>query len=136
MKGVLEFKGLTNWLEELNAAGKNVDDAVTDLLIETKPFVEQELKENLLKTRQPGEEWSGETEATLDVSDVRKDGNYIFIETSIGGTTREEAVVAKEYGNTRQAAEPFFRPTFRGHRLKNKLKEAMKALLQRYGLQS
>lgn len=130
MKGTLDFKALTNYLEDMYAAGQNVDVVVTDLLTEVQPFIGEELERNLKST---SEEWTGHLAGTISVSGVQQDGNYIFVEASAGAGD-EEAASAKEYGTTRQAAEPFFRPTFRGTLLKNHLKAAMKGLLERYGL--
>ncbi len=132
MKGSLSFKGLDAWMEQLAEAGQNVDEAVTDLLETTQPFIEEELVSNLKKT---SEEYTGETASTIQVSGVQREGNFIFVEASVGGSDAPQATY-KEYGNTRQAAEPFVRPTFRGHRLKNKLKEGMKDIMQKFGVQS
>lgn len=130
MKASLSFKGLEAWMEDLAAAGEDIDDAVTELLIETQPFIGEELERNLKKT---SETWTGETSASIDVSGVQKEGNYIFVEATAGGSDAPGAEY-KEFGNTRQAAEPFFRPTFRGHLLKNKLKAGMKAIMEKAGL--
>ncbi len=130
MRGTLDFKGLENWMEDLVAAGENVDDAVTELLGETQPFIEEELVTQLRKT---SEAYTGEAASTIEVSGVQQEGNYLFVEATVGGSDAPQATY-KEYGTTRQAAEPFVRPTFRGHRLKNKLKEGMKAMMQRLGL--
>lgn len=130
MRGELTFKGLEDWMEQLAEAGKNVDDTVTELLGETQLFIAEELTGQLKKT---SETWTGETAASIDVSGVQQEGNYLFVEATAGGSDAPGAIY-KEYGNQRQAAEPFFRPTFRSHRLKNKLKEGMKAIMQRFGL--
>lgn len=132
MKGSLSFKGLDAWMEQLAEAGQNVDEAVTDLLETTQPFIEEELVSNLKRT---SEAYTGETASTIDVSGVQREGNFIFVEASVGGSDAPQATY-KEYGTTRQAAEPFVRPTFRGHRLKNKLKEGMKGIMQKFGVQS
>jgi HK97 gp10 family phage protein len=130
-----EFKGLDKYLEDLAAAGANVDQAVAEVLGDVAPFVENELRANLLKTKQPGEEWTGETEGNIQVSDVQQNGNFSFIEVSIA-PTKEKKEIHKEWGTARQAAEPFFRPTFRSSSLKKRLKESMKQLLAKYGLQA
>ena len=130
VKGTLEFKALSNWLEELAAAEKDVDAVVGELLAENQPFIKEELERNLHKT---SEQWTPELALTIDVREVKREGNFIFIEAS-AGEGDEQAAQAKEYGTTRQAAEPFFRPTFRGHLLKNRLKATMKTLLEKYGL--
>lgn len=130
MKSTLEFKALQNWMEDLAAAGQNVDDAVTEILTDAQPFVADELERNLKRT---SEQWTPALGETIEVSAVQKDGNYIFIEASAGAGD-EAAASAKEYGTARQAAEPFFRPTFRGSLLKNKLKAGMKTITERFGL--
>lgn len=130
MKGELIFKGLGDWMEQLAEAGENVDAAVTELLGDTQPFIEEELVAQLKKT---SELYTGETAATIQVSGVQQEGNYLYVEATAGGSDAPQATY-KEYGTTRQAAEPFFRPTFRGHRLKNKLKEGMKTIMQRFGI--
>jgi HK97 gp10 family phage protein len=132
VKGALDFKKLNQWAEDLAAAGRDVDNAVAELLTEVKPFVAEELDRNLHQT---SEQWTPDLAQTIEVSDVQKDGNFIYLEASVGGGNgNTEAAQAKEFGTTRQAAEPFFRPTFRGHLLKNRLKAVMMQLLQKYGV--
>ena len=109
-----------------------MDDAVTELVAENKPFIAQELERNLRKT---SEQWTGETAASIQTSGPQREGNYIFIEATAGGLPAPGAQY-KEFGRTRQAAEPFFRPTFRGHLLKNRLKASMKSIMERFGLKS
>jgi hypothetical protein len=130
MKGKMSFKGLNTWMEDLVAAGHNVDQAVTELLQDEEPYLENELRDNLRRT---SEQWTGETGATINVSGVKKEGNTVFIEATAGGSEAPQAHY-KEFGRTRQVAEPFFRPTFRGHLLKNRLKAGMKNIMQRFGL--
>ncbi len=130
-KATMTFKGLEAWMEQLAESDKNIDDAVTELLGETQPFIENEMISQLKKT---SELYTGETASTIQVSGVQQEGNYLFVEASVGGSEAPQATY-KEYGTTRQAAEPFVRPTFRGHRLKNKLKEGMKTIMQKMGLQ-
>lgn len=131
MKGALDFKAFTAWIEDFANAGQSVDGAVTEVLTEVEPFIQEELVDSLKRT---SEQWTGETASTIQTNGVEQTGNYIHITATAGGGTKNEAVIAKEFGNSRQAAEPFFRPTFRGHRLKNKLKEAMKNTSRKYGL--
>lgn len=129
-KGTLDFKALTQWMEDIAAAGESVDDAVAEILVDAQPFVTGEIERNLHKT---SEQWTPLLALTIAVSGVQQTGNYIFIEASAGAGDYQ-AASAKEYGTARQAAEPFFRPTFRGHLLKNRLKSGMKLIAERYGL--
>lgn len=130
MKGTLEFKALQNWMEDLAAAGQDVNEAVAEILTDAQPFVADELERNLKRT---SKQWTPILGETIEVSDVQREGNFIFIEVSAGAGD-EEAAHAKEFGTALQAAEPFFRPTFRGNLLKNKLKAGMKSIAERYGL--
>ena len=129
VRGSFEIKGLDNYLEDLVSAGVDVDEVVADVLTEAAPVAEAELKKSLLKTKQAGEVWTGVTEDSITASSVQRDGNYHFIELSVDGP----GVKPKEYGNTRQAAEPFIRPAFRLLR-QSKLKKMMQAVMERFGL--
>jgi hypothetical protein len=87
-KGTLTFKGLESWMEQLAEAGQNVDDAVTELLVETQPFIESELVAQLKKT---SEAYTGETASTIEVSGVQQEGNYLFVEATVGGGDAPQA---------------------------------------------
>lgn len=130
MKANLLFQGLGTWMEEIEAAGQSVDDAVAEIVTEAEPFISNEMKRILRST---SEAWTGETDATIETSGVQHEGNYIFVEASAGGSDTPQAYY-KEFGTTKMPAEPFLRPTFRGHRLKNLLKVGMKRIAERYGL--
>ncbi len=132
VRGSFELKGLETYLERLAAARVDLDRAVTDVLTEAAPVAEQELTSALLKTRQPDEVWTGETESTIVSSEVGQEGNYQFVEVRVGGPAAPQAIY-KEYGTVRQAAEPFFRPAFRKLR-QGQVKKMLKQVLQRFGL--
>ncbi len=133
VRATFQLKGLDAYLEDLSAAGQNVDLVAAELLSEVAPYAENELRRNLLNTKQAGETWTGETEGNIEVSDVQQDGNFSFFELSIKPTSDAQEI-KKEFGTARQPAEPFFRITLRGHLLKNKVKAVMKQLLQKYGV--
>lgn len=128
-RGSFEIKGLDAYLEDLAAAGRDVDDVVTDLLTEAAPVAEAELHANLRRT---SETWTGATSETIFTTEVQQDGNYIFIEIG-ADTTKDLAGFFKEYGTARQAAEPFIRPAFTKLR-RSELKAMLKATLERFGL--
>ncbi len=130
MKASLDFKGFDQWIENLANAGEQAEDAVTNLLDEIKPSIKEVMVDNLKKT---SEEYTGETADSIETGATEKEGNYIFVETTVGGSAAPQATF-KEFGNTRQIAEPFVRPTFRGHRLRNALKAGMKKIAQGFGL--
>lgn len=131
-RGDFELKGLDDYLEDLVNAGQDVDKVVSDVLGEAAPIAEKELLIHLLKTKQAGEEWTGETEGSIASSSVQREGNYHFIELTVGGPNVPQAFY-KEFGTARQAAEPFVRPAFRKLR-RSKIKQMMKAVLEAFGL--
>jgi HK97 gp10 family phage protein len=131
-RGSFEVKGLDGYLEDMVKAGVDVDQVVADVLTEAAPIAEEELATALLRTKQSGEVWTGETEASITASSVQSEGNYHFIELSVGGADVPQAF-HKEYGSTRQAAEPFIRPAFTKLR-RSKLKAMMKQVMERFGL--
>ena len=109
-RGSFTVKGLDDYLEQLVNAGKDVDQVVTDVLTEAALMAEAVLEENLKRV---SETWTGGTAETIATSSVQSDGNYHFIELSVGGANTSGAGArAMEYGNTRQAAKPFLRPAF------------------------
>jgi len=130
-RGSFEIKGLDAYLEDLVNAGIDVDQVVADVLTEAAPIAESTLNENLERV---AETWTGGTAATIATSAVQHDGNYHYIELSVGGAgTTGEGARALEYGNTRQSAKPFLRPAFAKLR-HNKLKAMMKEIMQKFGL--
>lgn len=121
----MEIKGIDKYLEALGQVfGDQMNEIVADMLNEVRPEIEQYLVVSLNET---SETWTGATAETLFVSEVQQEGNYIFIELG-ADTTQDLAGLFKEFGTTRQAAEPFLRPTMRSHWLKNKLRGMMRAI--------
>jgi HK97 gp10 family phage protein len=129
MKSSFTMKGLDGYLEAFVNAGHDVDQVVTDVLVAAAPIAEAELVSQLRKT---SETWTGETAASIASSNVKKEGNFFFIELTAGGKDAPGAIF-KEFGSTRQAAEPFLRPAFRKLR-QSKLKAMLKQVAESFGL--
>ncbi len=127
-RGRLTF-GLDGYLETLAQAGQNVDDAVTEVLTDSRFPAGGVMYQHLRST---SETWTGKTAHTLFIDPVKQDGNYIFFELG-ARLTDSQGAFFKEYGSSRQAAEPFLRPTMIHYRTKE-LKRIMKLVLERYGL--
>jgi len=116
-------------METLVQAEKDVDQAVAAVLETARPEAEGKMHERL---RQTSETWTGETAATIQVTEPQRDGNYTFIELKAGGPDTPSAFY-KEFGRARQAAEPFLRPALIDLR-RTGLKRMMKQVLERFGL--
>jgi HK97 gp10 family phage protein len=128
-KGTFEIKGLDAYLEELARAGQDADAAVADVLEEARPIAEANMQQRL---RASSELWTGETAATIHVTPPQRDGNYTFIALEAGDADVPQAFY-KEFGTTRQAAEPFWRPALTELR-RTGLKRMMKQVLERMGV--
>lgn len=131
MKSSFTMKGLDGYLEAFVNAGHDVDQVVADVLKEAAPIAEAELVSQLRKT---SDTWTGETAASIASSDVKKEGNFFFIELTAGGPDAPGAIY-KEFGRARQAAEPFLRPAFRKLR-QSKLKAMLKQVADSFGLKA
>ncbi len=129
VRGSFTVKGLDGYLEDLASAGRDVDETVTELLTQAAPVADAELQTNLRKS---SETWTGAAANTIFTTDVMRDGNFIYIEIG-ADTSKDPAGFFKEYGTTRQAAEPFIRPAFTKLR-RSELKKMLKSILERYGL--
>ncbi len=120
---------LEPYFEALQNAEQNVDQVAEEVLKNNK----YNALMLMLKTlRESSETWTNATARTLFADGPLRDGNYVFIE--IGAHSEiDPAGWYKEYGRPNQPAEPFLRPTLIYYR-KGGLKQAMKAILERYGL--
>lgn len=131
MKGVFELKGLDALLEDFAKAGADIDRVVTDVLNEAAPIAKDRMEAILRST---SEEWSGATAGTLFAGPVQRDGNYIFFELG-ADVAKDEAGLYKEYGNSRQVAEPFLRPALTELR-RSGIKQMLKAVFDSMGIQT
>jgi hypothetical protein len=120
---------LDAYLEALVNAEKDVDQVVVEVLDKNKYNAVMLMYQNLRKT---SETWTEATAKTLFVEGPQLDGNYIYIELG-AHIDSDPSALYKEYGKPRQAAEPFLRPTLLYYR-KGGLKQAMQAVLERFGV--
>lgn len=128
-KATFELKGLDTMLEDIARAGEDVDKVVHEVLNEAAPVARDRMEEILRST---SEEWTGATAETLFAGPVQQDGNYIFFELG-ANVKQDEAGLHKEYGTTRQAAEPFLRPALTELR-RTGIKRMLKAVFERMGI--
>ena len=124
-----QVRGLDAYLEEIVRAGEDVDKIAAQVLDEARPVAEAELHTNLRKT---SESWTGAADSTIFATPVQQDGNYIFFELG-ADVGQDPAGLYKEFGTTRQAAEPFVRPAFTKLR-RSGIKAMLKKLMERMGI--
>jgi hypothetical protein len=129
MKGVFEIKGLDALLEDIAKAGEDIDKVVTDVLNEAAPIARDRMEDILRST---SDEWTGATAGTLFAGPVLQDGNYIFFELG-ADVAKDAAGLNKEYGNSRQVAEPFLRPALTELR-RTGIKKMLQAVFRKMGI--
>jgi HK97 gp10 family phage protein len=128
MKGNMTLN-MAPFLEDLVAAGADIDQVVQEVLSGLQEPVKEEMRANLKKT---SETWTGAAESTLFADPVAQDGNYSFVKFG-ADTSKDPAALYKEYGTARQAAEPFFRPTMTWAR--KQIRAGLKEVMKRMGLE-
>lgn len=120
---------LEPYFEALRNAEKDVDKVAEEVLEQQKYNVLMLMYKTL---RSSSESWTNATAKTLFVEGPKRDGNFVYLE--LGAHTEiDPAAWYKEYGRPNQAAEPFLRPTLLYYR-KGGLKQAMQAILEKYGV--
>jgi HK97 gp10 family phage protein len=122
-RGTFSLGNLDDYLERIAAAGRDVDEACARALEDAAPIVTDKMHEDLRKS---SETWTGRTDATIQASTPQREGSYTFVEITAGGPSAPQAFY-KEFGRTRQAAEPFFRTAFsnRRHLFRNAIKKRL-----------
>lgn len=131
MKSTFQLRGLDVYLEEIQRAGEDVDKVVQEVLSEAAPVARDRMEAILRNT---SEQWTGATADTLFAGPVQQDGNFIYFE--LGADVKaDEAGLYKEFGTTRQAAEPFLRPSLTELR-RTGIKRMLKAVFERMGLKT
>jgi HK97 gp10 family phage protein len=117
-KGKLELKGLSAYLEDLAAAGKDVDAAAARALeAGAEPILDE------MKTLVPKD--TRNLERHLKIEGPRQDGNFVYVDVGIIDADENTAIYGnvQEYGSSSNQAQPYIRPA-----LKSRKAAAMKAM--------
>lgn len=116
--GKLELSGLRAYLEDLAAAGKDVDAAAARALEAGAQPVLAEMKALVPKD-------THNLENHLGVDGPHRDGNFSYVDIGVVTADKETAIYGnvQEYGSSSVAAKPYIRPSF-----KSKKSAAMKAM--------
>ena len=130
MKSSFQSKGIEAYLEEIARAGEDIDKVAAEVLTEARGDADAALHANLRKT---SETWTGAADKTLFSTDVQQDGNFIYFELG-ADISKDPAAIYKEFGRPRQAAEPFFRPTFT--KLRGNVKKMLKEVFDQMGVRT
>ena len=127
-QGVFSLKGLEAYLENIAAAGENVDEAATRAIEAGTEVAQVGMRKRVRKD-------THNLEKHIQIKGPQKDGNFVFAEVGLiqdrAFTDAETARygVANEFGTTSMPAQSYIRSTMRID--KRKIIEAEKGSLRR-----
>lgn len=126
VRGKIDLKGLEAWLEDLAAAGNDINAAAARAI-----EAGQEVALKGMQRRAPKD--THNLEEHLVITKVRIDGNFVYGEVGLIGADADTARYgnAQEYGTSNMAAQPYIRPTMQGD--KGKIRKAMRVVLEKEG---
>lgn len=116
--GRLEFSGLKTYLEDLAAAGKDVDAAAQRALSKGADEILPVMQALVPKD-------THNLEGHLSIEGPHQEGNFSYVDIGIITADKETAIYGnvQEYGSSSVAAQPYIRPA-----LKSKRAAAMRAM--------
>jgi HK97 gp10 family phage protein len=126
-KGSFTLTGLSAYIEEISSAGLNVDEAVQDVMVEAGAEVR-----DAMTAAVPVD--TGNLQSHISVEGPKQEGNFSYVEVGVMNADKDTAIYGNviEYGSTRQAAQPYIRPTLKSK--KSVIKKALIRVLEKYGL--
>ncbi|MDP4095471.1 HK97 gp10 family phage protein [Paenibacillus sp. P96] len=125
----LDVSGFEDYLQNIAAAGKNVDDAVKTALVESAKPIQEDIKAWAEKHK-----LTGTTLAGVDLAEPVQNGNEITVAVGINDEKSPGAWHATfvEHGTPNQPADPGIRTAF--ERNKSKVKKIQRDVLKREGM--
>jgi HK97 gp10 family phage protein len=125
----LELKGIEEYLSNIQKAGGNVDEVVTQALKESAKPIHDDIQKWAVKHK-----LTGSTEEGVAMSEVKQDGNTFSVD--IGLDSNKSAYswhgVFVEYGTPTQPADPGLRTAFDNN--KSKIKKIQRDVLAKGGI--
>ena len=125
--GKLSLDGLGKYLEDLAAAGRDVDAAAKKALPIGGEIIADEMVRLVPKD-------THHLEDTIGVEGPNQEGNFIYVDVGVITGDKETAIYGnvQEYGSSSVEAQPYIRPSFRSR--KAAAMKAMKQSLQSDGM--
>lgn len=125
----LEVSGLEDYLQRINATGRNVDDAVKTAIFESAQPIYNDIRDWAERHRRTGVMLEG-----VDLSEPQQSGNEISVTVGINDEKSPGAwhAVFVEYGTPTQPADPGIRNAFDNN--KTKVKKIQREVLKREGM--
>ena len=124
-----KISGVEEYLERIKKAGNNIERIIMDALeASAKPIYQD------LDIWVADHDLTGATRKGLNLKNVKKSGNYYFVEVGIDTTNAPLAwhAVFVEYGTPRQKADPGIRRAFEDN--KTRVRTIQKKILVKGGI--
>lgn len=115
LSATVTMPNLDKYLEKIQEAGNNIDDACKDAVNAALPIVEKAMKTGAERHRK-----TGDVVNAIESTPAKKEGNYIHGTVGIDMQKHPEAIhgVYQEYGDghSLEFPDPFVRPAFDDNR--------------------
>ena len=120
--------GLEEYLKNIEAAGNSVDAAVMEALEESAKPIYEDIEAWAKKHKLTGATLEG-----IVMSEVKRDGNYFYVEVGIDSDKNYGAwhAVFVEYGTPKMRADPGIRRAYSSN--KSKVKKLQQQIFERKG---
>jgi hypothetical protein len=109
LSATISMPNLDKYLEQIQAAGNNIDDACKDAINAALPIVEKSMKAGAERHRK-----TGDVVNAIEVTPAKQEGNYFYGSVGINLEKHPEAFegVYQEYGDGHSPCfpDPFVRP--------------------------
>ena len=128
-KVIFSVSGLEEYLEKIQKTGDNMDELVGKALMASAQPVYNDIRKWAEKHKRTGATLEG-----VDVSPVKKDGGFLYVDVGLNTAKNKDAwhAVFVEYGTPRKPAEPGIRPAFKKNQAK--VKRIQRELLSKGGV--
>ena len=133
----ISMPNLDKYLEKIEAAGNNIDDACKEAVNAALPIVEKSMKEGAARHRKGvGKYGTDAVYNAIEATPAEQEGNYIYATVGIDMRKHPEAAdgVYEEYGDghSPEFPDPFVRPAFDDNR--KEISAAERTVLKKRGV--
>lgn len=125
----LKLSGIEEYLKKIQEVGGNVEESVSEVIAKSAKPVYEDIKAWAEKHK-----FTGATLKGVDLSEVKQEGNYFYVDVGINTDKSENAwhAVFVEYGSPHNAADPGIRNAFTNN--KSKVKKIQRDILKKAGM--
>ncbi|HCA28242.1 MAG TPA: hypothetical protein DG942_00630 [Ruminococcaceae bacterium] len=137
LTATITLPNLDKYLEKVEAAGNNIDDACKEAVNAATPIVYKTMKEGAARHRKgAGKYGTDAVYNAIEANPAKQNGNFIYgtIGIDMEKHPKAKSGVYEEYGDghSPEFPDPFVRPAFDDH--KKEIRAAERAVLKKKGV--